>query len=66
MFVPKTAKDFQDKMDQFKKAAAGFKGKVGDNVFFFCPFLICNVQNLGPQFHFLMSMYGALLSSFFG
>lgn len=34
MFVPKTAKDFQDKMDQFKKAAAGFKGKVGDNVFF--------------------------------
>jgi len=29
MFVPKTAKDFQDKMDQFKKAAEGFKGKVG-------------------------------------
>uniref|UniRef100_A0A8C2PNR6 Protein disulfide-isomerase n=1 Tax=Cyprinus carpio TaxID=7962 RepID=A0A8C2PNR6_CYPCA len=28
MFVPKTAKDFQDKMDQFKKAAEGFKGKI--------------------------------------
>lgn len=29
MFLPKTAKDFQDKMDQFKKAAEGFKGQVG-------------------------------------
>lgn len=28
MFVPKTAEDFQDKMDQFKKASEGFKGKV--------------------------------------
>uniref|UniRef100_A0A672QXK0 Protein disulfide-isomerase n=1 Tax=Sinocyclocheilus grahami TaxID=75366 RepID=A0A672QXK0_SINGR len=28
MFVPKTATDFQDKMDQFKKAAEGFKGKI--------------------------------------
>lgn len=33
MFVPKTAKDFQDKMDQFKKAAEGFKGKVGAPLF---------------------------------
>lgn len=29
MFVPKAASDFQDKMDQFKKAAEGFKGQVG-------------------------------------
>uniref|UniRef100_A0A0E9QHK9 Uncharacterized protein n=1 Tax=Anguilla anguilla TaxID=7936 RepID=A0A0E9QHK9_ANGAN len=28
MFLPKAASDFQDKMDQFKKAAEGFKGKV--------------------------------------
>ncbi|KAJ8334091.1 hypothetical protein SKAU_G00397300 [Synaphobranchus kaupii] len=28
MFVPKAASDFQDKMDQFKKAAEGFKGKI--------------------------------------
>ena len=30
MFLPKTASDFQDKMDQFKKAAEGFKGQVGE------------------------------------
>lgn len=29
MFLPKTASDFQDKMDQFKKASEGFKGQVG-------------------------------------
>lgn len=29
MFLPKAASDFQDKMDQFKKAADGFKGQVG-------------------------------------
>ena len=29
MFVPKGSSDFQGKMDQFKKAAEGFKGKVG-------------------------------------
>lgn len=29
MFLPKAASDFQDKMDQFKKAAEGFKGQVG-------------------------------------
>lgn len=28
MFLPKAASDFQDKMDQFKKAAEGFKGQV--------------------------------------
>uniref|UniRef100_A0A9J8AW26 protein disulfide-isomerase n=2 Tax=Cyprinus carpio TaxID=7962 RepID=A0A9J8AW26_CYPCA len=28
MFVPKTATDFQEKMDQFKKASEGFKGKI--------------------------------------
>uniref|UniRef100_A0A667Y0I0 protein disulfide-isomerase n=1 Tax=Myripristis murdjan TaxID=586833 RepID=A0A667Y0I0_9TELE len=28
MFVPKAASDFQDKMDQFKKAAEGFKGQI--------------------------------------
>ncbi|KAK1886549.1 Protein disulfide-isomerase [Dissostichus eleginoides] len=28
MFLPKTAKDFDDKMDEFKKAAEGFKGKI--------------------------------------
>ncbi|KAG5853714.1 hypothetical protein ANANG_G00029060 [Anguilla anguilla] len=28
MFLPKAASDFQDKMDQFKKAAEGFKGKI--------------------------------------
>uniref|UniRef100_A0A8C2X1L8 Protein disulfide-isomerase n=1 Tax=Cyclopterus lumpus TaxID=8103 RepID=A0A8C2X1L8_CYCLU len=28
MFLPKTAPDFQDKMDQFKKAAEGFKGQI--------------------------------------
>lgn len=28
LFVPKAASDFQDKMDQFKKAAEGFKGKI--------------------------------------
>ncbi|XP_061581073.1 protein disulfide-isomerase [Cololabis saira] len=28
MFLPKTASDFQDKMDQFKKAAEGFKGQI--------------------------------------
>ncbi|KAA0713137.1 Protein disulfide-isomerase [Triplophysa tibetana] len=28
MFVPKTAEDFQDKMEHFKKASAGFKGKI--------------------------------------
>lgn len=28
MFVPKTASDFQDKMDQFKKAAEGFKAQI--------------------------------------
>ncbi|XP_029290365.1 protein disulfide-isomerase [Cottoperca gobio] len=28
MFLPKTAKDFQDKMEQFKKAADGFKGRI--------------------------------------
>uniref|UniRef100_A0A3Q3WAS3 Protein disulfide-isomerase n=1 Tax=Mola mola TaxID=94237 RepID=A0A3Q3WAS3_MOLML len=27
MFLPKAASDFQDKMDQFKKAAEGFKGR---------------------------------------
>ena len=30
MFLPKTASDFQDKMDQFKKAAEGFRGQVGE------------------------------------
>lgn len=30
MFLPKAASDFQDKMDQFKKAAEGFKGQVGE------------------------------------
>lgn len=38
MFLPKAASDFQDKMDQFKKAAEGFKGRVGElseNTFFF-------------------------------
>lgn len=30
MFLPKAASDFQDKMDQFKKASEGFKGKVGE------------------------------------
>lgn len=30
MFLPKAASDFQDKMDQFKKAAEGFKGRVGE------------------------------------
>lgn len=29
MFLPKAASDFQEKMDQFKKAAEGFKGQVG-------------------------------------
>uniref|UniRef100_A0A3B4AFI5 Protein disulfide-isomerase n=1 Tax=Periophthalmus magnuspinnatus TaxID=409849 RepID=A0A3B4AFI5_9GOBI len=28
MFLPKGASDFQEKMDEFKKAAAGFKGKI--------------------------------------
>ncbi|XP_062303952.1 protein disulfide-isomerase [Osmerus eperlanus] len=28
LFVPKAAADFQEKMDQFKKAAEGFKGKI--------------------------------------
>ncbi|XP_030638258.1 protein disulfide-isomerase isoform X1 [Chanos chanos] len=28
LFVPKASKDFQDKMDQFKKAAEGFKGQI--------------------------------------
>ncbi|XP_034451921.1 protein disulfide-isomerase [Hippoglossus hippoglossus] len=28
MFLPKTASDFQDKMDQFKKAAEGFRGRI--------------------------------------
>lgn len=42
MFVPKTAKDFQDKMDQFKKAAEGFKGKVGAPLFW-CWFFFCFV-----------------------
>ncbi|XP_061535763.1 protein disulfide-isomerase [Phycodurus eques] len=28
MFLPKAASDFQDKMDQFKKAAESFKGKI--------------------------------------
>ncbi|XP_062401384.1 protein disulfide-isomerase [Sardina pilchardus] len=28
LFVPKAASDFQDKMDQFKKAAQNFKGKI--------------------------------------
>uniref|UniRef100_A0AAY4AKM7 Protein disulfide-isomerase n=1 Tax=Denticeps clupeoides TaxID=299321 RepID=A0AAY4AKM7_9TELE len=28
MFVPKASSDFQEKMDQFKKAAEGFKGKI--------------------------------------
>uniref|UniRef100_A0A3Q1E912 Protein disulfide-isomerase n=1 Tax=Acanthochromis polyacanthus TaxID=80966 RepID=A0A3Q1E912_9TELE len=28
MFLPKVASDFQDKMDQFKKAAEGFKGQI--------------------------------------
>ncbi|XP_012674009.2 protein disulfide-isomerase [Clupea harengus] len=28
LFVPKASSDFQDKMDQFKKAAEGFKGKI--------------------------------------
>lgn len=28
LFVPKASKDFQDKMDNFRKAAEGFKGKV--------------------------------------
>jgi len=28
MFLPKTASDFQDKMNQFKKAAEGFKGQI--------------------------------------
>lgn len=31
MFLPKAAADFQDKMDQFKKAAEGFKGRVGES-----------------------------------
>lgn len=30
MFLPKAASDFQDKMDQFKKAAEGFKGRVSE------------------------------------
>lgn len=30
MFLPKAAADFQDKMEQFKKAAEGFKGRVGE------------------------------------
>lgn len=30
MFLPKAAADFQDKMEQFKKAAGGFKGRVGE------------------------------------
>uniref|UniRef100_A0A8B9J4H7 protein disulfide-isomerase n=1 Tax=Astyanax mexicanus TaxID=7994 RepID=A0A8B9J4H7_ASTMX len=28
LFVPKASKDFQDKMDNFRKAAEGFKGKI--------------------------------------
>uniref|UniRef100_A0A672YRF3 protein disulfide-isomerase n=1 Tax=Sphaeramia orbicularis TaxID=375764 RepID=A0A672YRF3_9TELE len=28
LFLPKAASDFQDKMDQFKKAAEGFKGRI--------------------------------------
>ncbi|XP_060922697.1 protein disulfide-isomerase [Limanda limanda] len=28
MFLPKAASDFQDKMDQFKKAAEGFRGRI--------------------------------------
>lgn len=28
MFLPKAASDFQEKMDEFKKAANGFKGKI--------------------------------------
>ncbi|XP_072318311.1 protein disulfide-isomerase [Eucyclogobius newberryi] len=28
MFLPKAASDFKDKMDEFKKAATGFKGKI--------------------------------------
>ncbi|KAM9314109.1 protein disulfide-isomerase [Pholidichthys leucotaenia] len=28
MFLPKAASDFQDKMDEFKKAAEGFKGQI--------------------------------------
>uniref|UniRef100_A0A7N8Y6H7 protein disulfide-isomerase n=1 Tax=Mastacembelus armatus TaxID=205130 RepID=A0A7N8Y6H7_9TELE len=28
MFLPKAASDFQEKMDQFKKAADGFKGRI--------------------------------------
>ncbi|XP_023810370.1 protein disulfide-isomerase [Oryzias latipes] len=28
MFLPKAASDFQEKMEQFKKAAAGFKGQI--------------------------------------
>ncbi|KAK1798935.1 hypothetical protein P4O66_007206 [Electrophorus voltai] len=28
LFVPKASKDFQEKLDQFKKAATGFKGKI--------------------------------------
>lgn len=29
LFIPKAIKDFQEKLDHFKKAAEGFKGKVG-------------------------------------
>lgn len=32
LFVPKASKDFQEKLDHFKKAAEGFKGKVCKNV----------------------------------
>ncbi|XP_076871591.1 protein disulfide-isomerase [Brachyhypopomus gauderio] len=28
LFVPKASKDFQEKLDEFKKAATGFKGKI--------------------------------------
>ncbi|XP_039596672.1 protein disulfide-isomerase [Polypterus senegalus] len=28
LFLPKSSSDYQDKMDQFKKAAEGFKGKI--------------------------------------
>lgn len=38
MFLPKAASDFQDKMDQFKKAAEGFKGQVRQSCH-------CKVQN---------------------
>ena len=50
MFLPKAASDFQDKMDQFKKAASGFKGQVGKPAGYYrCSFLLrnCVERDLG-------------------